>query len=289
MADPATYRPAAGEIPTDPGVYRFRDEHGRVVYVGKARNLRSRLNSYFADPLGPAPPHPVDGDHGRLRRLGGRGAPRWRRSRSSTRGSSSTTRGSTSSTATTRATRTSPSRWGRRSRGRPSCARPSARAPATSVPTRTRGRSATPSTSSCASSRSAPAATGSSAGPRRWAGPACSATSTSAAPRASGGSSRTTTARWSRTSARSWPGQSETYVRSVERQMREASERQEYEDAARLPRPARRAHAGAGEERGRVRRQHRRGRHRHRRGRPADGGPGLPRARRADPRRARAS
>ena len=51
MADPATYRPAAGEIPTDPGVYRFRDEHGRVVYVGKARNLRSRLNSYFADPV----------------------------------------------------------------------------------------------------------------------------------------------------------------------------------------------------------------------------------------------
>ena len=52
MADPASYRPAAGEIPTDPGVYRFRDDRGRVVYVGKARNLRSRLNSYFADPLG---------------------------------------------------------------------------------------------------------------------------------------------------------------------------------------------------------------------------------------------
>ncbi|MEI6360651.1 MAG: excinuclease ABC subunit UvrC [Actinomycetes bacterium] len=49
MADPASYRPATGEIPTDPGVYRFRDAHGRVVYVGKARNLRSRLNSYFAD------------------------------------------------------------------------------------------------------------------------------------------------------------------------------------------------------------------------------------------------
>ncbi len=49
MADPTTYRPAAGEIPTDPGVYRFRDGHGRVIYVGKARNLRSRLSSYFAD------------------------------------------------------------------------------------------------------------------------------------------------------------------------------------------------------------------------------------------------
>jgi excinuclease ABC subunit C len=52
MADPASYRPAPGEIPTDPGVYRFRDEHRRVIYVGKARNLRSRLNSYFADPFG---------------------------------------------------------------------------------------------------------------------------------------------------------------------------------------------------------------------------------------------
>ena len=50
MADPASYRPKTGEIPTDPGVYRFRDEHGRVIYVGKAKNLRSRLNSYFANP-----------------------------------------------------------------------------------------------------------------------------------------------------------------------------------------------------------------------------------------------
>ncbi|BDZ43567.1 UvrABC system protein C [Paraoerskovia sediminicola] len=49
MADPATYRPRAGEIPTSPGVYRFRDEHGRVVYVGKAKNLRARLSSYFQD------------------------------------------------------------------------------------------------------------------------------------------------------------------------------------------------------------------------------------------------
>ncbi|MGW6173207.1 excinuclease ABC subunit UvrC [Arthrobacter sp. NPDC055138] len=50
MADPASYRPRTGEIPTNPGVYRFRDEHGRVVYVGKAKNLRSRLNNYFASP-----------------------------------------------------------------------------------------------------------------------------------------------------------------------------------------------------------------------------------------------
>ncbi|MGB6245030.1 GIY-YIG nuclease family protein, partial [Gordonia sp. (in: high G+C Gram-positive bacteria)] len=49
MADPSTYRPASGTIPTDPGVYKFRDQHGRVIYVGKAKSLRQRLTSYFAD------------------------------------------------------------------------------------------------------------------------------------------------------------------------------------------------------------------------------------------------
>lgn len=49
MASPASYRPQAGEIPTQPGVYRFRDAKGRVVYVGKAKNLRARLSSYFQD------------------------------------------------------------------------------------------------------------------------------------------------------------------------------------------------------------------------------------------------
>ena len=52
MPDPSTYRPATGTIPDQPGVYRFRDPHGRVVYVGKAKSLRSRLNSYFADIAG---------------------------------------------------------------------------------------------------------------------------------------------------------------------------------------------------------------------------------------------
>ena len=49
MADPSTYRPATGTIPESPGVYRFSDPHGRVIYVGKAKSLRQRLNSYFAD------------------------------------------------------------------------------------------------------------------------------------------------------------------------------------------------------------------------------------------------
>ncbi len=46
---PLAYRPEPGSIPTQPGVYRFRDAKGRVVYVGKAKNLRARLSSYFQD------------------------------------------------------------------------------------------------------------------------------------------------------------------------------------------------------------------------------------------------
>ncbi|MBW9093965.1 excinuclease ABC subunit UvrC [Microbacterium jejuense] len=42
------YKPKPGEIPTNPGVYRFRDASGRVLYVGKAKNLRARLSNYFA-------------------------------------------------------------------------------------------------------------------------------------------------------------------------------------------------------------------------------------------------
>ncbi|MEO9138110.1 MAG: excinuclease ABC subunit UvrC [Jatrophihabitans sp.] len=60
MPDPSTYRPAPGSIPVQPGVYKFRDEHGRVIYVGKAKNLRQRLNSYFAD---------VSGLHQRTRQM----------------------------------------------------------------------------------------------------------------------------------------------------------------------------------------------------------------------------
>jgi len=48
MSNTVSWRPKAGEIPTDPGVYRWLDERGRVLYVGKAKNLRARLSNYFA-------------------------------------------------------------------------------------------------------------------------------------------------------------------------------------------------------------------------------------------------
>jgi excinuclease ABC subunit C len=60
MADTVSYRPKAGEIPTSPGVYRFRDSTGRVLYVGKAKNLRARLSNYFA---------PLRNLHERTRRM----------------------------------------------------------------------------------------------------------------------------------------------------------------------------------------------------------------------------
>ncbi|MEY6565012.1 excinuclease ABC subunit UvrC [Streptomyces sp. PGLac3x] len=52
MADPSSYRPKPGQIPDSPGVYRFRDDHRRVIYVGKAKSLRQRLSSYFQDLAG---------------------------------------------------------------------------------------------------------------------------------------------------------------------------------------------------------------------------------------------
>jgi len=52
VPDPSTYRPAPGTIPEAPGVYRFRDAHARVIYVGKAKSLRGRLSSYFANLAG---------------------------------------------------------------------------------------------------------------------------------------------------------------------------------------------------------------------------------------------
>ena len=48
-------RPLPGSIPDGPGSYQFVDRHGRVLYVGKAKSLRSRIGSYFQDPAGLAP------------------------------------------------------------------------------------------------------------------------------------------------------------------------------------------------------------------------------------------
>lgn len=60
VASPLAYKPRPGEIPTNPGVYRFRDSTGRVLYVGKAKNLRARLSNYFA---------PLNTLHERTRRM----------------------------------------------------------------------------------------------------------------------------------------------------------------------------------------------------------------------------
>ena len=60
MANELSFRPKTGEIPTDPGVYRWLDTNGRVLYVGKAKNLRARLSNYFG---------PLDSLHERTRRM----------------------------------------------------------------------------------------------------------------------------------------------------------------------------------------------------------------------------
>ncbi|MBX3099793.1 MAG: excinuclease ABC subunit UvrC [Salinibacterium sp.] len=60
MAQTVPWRPKAGEIPQQSGVYRFRDSSARVLYVGKAKNLRQRLSNYFA---------PLETLHERTRRM----------------------------------------------------------------------------------------------------------------------------------------------------------------------------------------------------------------------------
>ncbi|MFM6979874.1 MAG: excinuclease ABC subunit UvrC [Micrococcales bacterium] len=60
MAEEVGFRPKTSEIPTNPGVYRFLDSTGRVLYVGKAKNLRARLSNYFG---------PLDSLHERTRKM----------------------------------------------------------------------------------------------------------------------------------------------------------------------------------------------------------------------------
>jgi excinuclease ABC subunit C len=60
MSNDLSFRPKTSEIPTRPGVYRFYDKKGRILYVGKAKNLRARLQSYFA---------PLDSLHERTKRM----------------------------------------------------------------------------------------------------------------------------------------------------------------------------------------------------------------------------
>ena len=175
------YRPAPGTIPLEPGVYKFRDERGRVIYVGKAKSLRQRLNSYFADVA-------------RCTRGPGRWSPRaasveW--TVVAHRGRGAAARVHLDQGVRPAVQRPLPRRQvlpvaGRHAlRGVPAAAgdarRRSARACATSGPTPTPGRSARRSTCCCGCSRRAPAPPACSSGPARSAGPACSATSTSAA------------------------------------------------------------------------------------------------------------
>ena len=46
-------RPASSTLPTTPGIYIYKDAQGRIIYVGKARNLRKRILSYFRDASAP--------------------------------------------------------------------------------------------------------------------------------------------------------------------------------------------------------------------------------------------
>ena len=234
MADPSTYRPAVGSIPESPGVYRFRDPNGRVIYVGKAKSLRQRLNSYFAD---------VAGLHPRTRQMVTTAAGvdwtvvgtevealqleyNWIKEfdpRFNVRYRDDKSYPSLAVTLNEEFPRLQVMRGPE-----------DARASATSGPTPTPGRSARPSTPSPASSRRAPAPTASSSGPARSAAPACSATSASAPPPASAGSAPRSTAQIVDDFCDFMAGKTESMIKRLEREMAAAAEALEYEKAARL-------------------------------------------------------
>ena len=177
-------RPAGGTIPDTPGSYQFKDGQGRVIYVGKAKSLRSRLSNYFQNPanlpartaqmVATAETRRVDPGPQRRRSAHARVQPH----------QAAPAPLQHPAAATTRATRSWPSPSTTSGPGPWSCAAPSARACATSGPTATPTPSARRSTCCCARSPSAPARTTSWAATRSWAAPACCSTSRSARARA---------------------------------------------------------------------------------------------------------
>ena len=205
MADPSSYRPATGTIPVEPGVYRFRDAAGRVIYVGKAKSLRSRLNSYFADSSALHPRtrqmvttaasvewtivttevEALQLEYNWIKEFDPRFNVRYRDDKSYP---------SLAVTLNEEYPRLQVMR-GPKKQGRPVLR-----------PVRPRlGDPRDPGPAAAGVPGPHLLATGCSSGPARSAGPACSATSASAARRASAGSAPTSTARSSRTSATSWP------------------------------------------------------------------------------------
>ena len=256
--------PGPGSIPDEPGVYRFRDAHGRVIYVGKAKSLRQRLNSYFADLAALHPRTAADGDAPRRRSTGRSSPPRSRRSSSSTPGSRSSTRASTSSTATTSATRGSRSRSTRSSRGvqvMRGAKRKGVRYFGPYAHAWAIRETARPAAAGLPGAHLL--ATASSSGPGRSAARACSATSASArAPcvgRVSAEEHRADRRRLLRLHGRPDRRRSSGGSR---REMRAAADELEYERAARLRDDLGALRAGAGEAGGRARRRHRRRRRR---------------------------
>ena len=241
MPDPSTYRPAPGHDPRPPGVYRFRDATGRVIYVGKAKSLRSRLNSYFADTwtlhartqqmvttaasvdwvtVG-TEVEALQLEYTWIKEYDPRFNVRYRDDKSLP------------------VPRGDPGRGV--SRGCRSCGARSARACATSGRTRTPGRSARRSTCCCGSSRRAPARPGVFKRAGQIGRPCllgyigkCSA------PCVGHGLRRRAPARSSTTSATSWPAAPTRMVKRLEREMMQACERAGVRaggPAARRPRP----------------------------------------------------
>lgn len=131
-------RPASSTLPTTPGIYIYKDAQGRIIYVGKARNLRKRILSYFRD----ASADPENGRHDRARRLAGDAFHhhgKGRRCSSKPASSRNTARTTISSCATTSSMSCSASPRTPPIRALRSCVRPGATTPAISAPS-PRGR-----------------------------------------------------------------------------------------------------------------------------------------------------